>query len=1551
MPDKRPSRPGGSGDGAKKPRRQPTTRRSTEDATIKRLAAEHWPADGTAECACDEALIADVYYNHLSRPARGRDASACLATLELSGYLERYLWPHLGDPAAASWEHIMSIVALVNLKAREGAPPWLAFHSAPERFGAFFARLLDLPAERPRTRFGAAAAYEARAAWATFLVHVFASLEDAMLRPHALRLVSLPMWETLTPTHLQQLLAAQPQLAKPWKGLSKRRDKEAKMASPPASSRHEREFIPGLLRAFLRALAVAGGEATDELAVKEGDGDGGGGGGGGDDDDDDDDDDEDEAAANEATKAIAPPTSTASERPTPAPSAAARERHALLRYLERCLELIIDLLAQLPTRRFFHAVVLDTHVLERAAISAFAASGAPETALFAQLLALARTYESYDIDDHRGVPLSEAEVKTARSEQLQALQRVAFRMEGLQDFALSNLSAIDSAASLGSHFGRLSLAQLRGIALRLGLVHDAATTDGADGAECDASSATSGAYTKPFLIRLLVSRYERRTAQHELIGQLPLYPDEITPWDVGVVPDRDYHGDSCLALPKLNLQFLTLHDYLLRNFSLFRLEATHEIKEDLEDVCERLRPRRQLTGKTVFRGWARMALPLVDFKLYKVGRPHLGENKPSEVRAEATVSLAGCRPEVAAEWNALRKHDVVFLLTLEATVEEGGAPSADASAAPFPQRVGLVCVRGAEVAHVADEEGNVFTGESETDRELRGKTRKLSLSLDTAQYHLDALAQAQGRRSDVYQHFNVLVRRKPKENNFKAILECIRDLMTTPLVVPEWLQDVLLGYGDPAGAAYWNLPADQRVTQYDFFDTFVSLEHVREAFPQADVALADGAAPPPPHAPLPPPPYRLTIPIEVPRPKVLAFGEGAAGAAEEEGSARPLILVQPYEALVAGPYPEDLPRMNTTRFTPQQVEALRAAMNPGLSVVVGPPGTGKTDTAVQIVSNLVHTFPSQRLLIITHSNQALNDVFEKLMTRHIDERYLLRLGHGEELLETEKDFSRLGRVNHMLTRRLELLVKVERLATSLEVAADVGYTCETAQYFFHSHVLARWEAFGAAAAKREAEGAAVVALLFPFADYFADAPPPLFRAASYADDMRVARGCFTHLQSLFTELEECRAFEILRSSHDRGNFLLTKHAKVIAMTCTHAAIKRKDLINLGFQFDSLVMEEAAQILEVETFIPIVLQNPDAATGKSRLKRVVLLGDHHQLPPVVKNAAFQKYSRLDQSLFARFVRLGVPATTLDMQGRARPGLANLYRWRYAALKDLPRVTGTDGAFALANGGFAYDFQFVDVGELNGVGESSPSPFYIQNLAEAEYCVAVFMYMRLQGIAASRISIITTYNGQRDLIADVVQQRCAWSSVFGSPAKIATTDKFQGQQNDFILLSLVRTKSVGHLRDVRRLVVAMSRARLGMYVFGRRELFEPCVELSPTFAQLLARPDALTLLPAERHPTMRRVDDVPNSGTLVVKDVVEMGALVTALAQRAEAERNARADVGNGYDGAYGEDVEMSAEMSGGATAPSVKLAVASPLGRGPAQPHDMPEAPPELEEED
>ncbi|KNC71755.1 hypothetical protein SARC_15702, partial [Sphaeroforma arctica JP610] len=93
----------------------------------------------------------------------------------------------------------------------------------------------------------------------------------------------------------------------------------------------------------------------------------------------------------------------------------------------------------------------------------------------------------------------------------------------------------------------------------------------------------------------------------------------------------------------------------------------------------------------------------------------------------------------------------------------------------------------------------------------------------------------------------------------------------------------------------------------------------------------------------------------------------------------------------------------------------------------------------------------------------------------------------------------------------------------------------------------------------------------------------------YADDIDVAEGCYRHLCKIFEELEGCRAFEIMRTNNDRVNYLLAKEAKIVAMTCTHAALKRDDLVKAGFNFDNILMEEAAQILEIETFIPMMCQ--------------------------------------------------------------------------------------------------------------------------------------------------------------------------------------------------------------------------------------------------------------------------------------------------------------------------------------------------------------------------
>ena len=603
------------------------------------------------------------------------------------------------------------------------------------------------------------------------------------------------------------------------------------------------------------------------------------------------------------------------------------------------------------------------------------------------------------------------------------------------------------------------------------------------------------------------------------------------------------------------------------------------------------------------------------------------------------------------------------------------------------------------------------------------------------------------------------------------------------------------------------------------------------------------------------------------------------------GLTRSHVSTQAYTPPDPGPYPEDVPPQNAVRFTPVQVQAVLSGLQPGLTMLVGPPGTGKTDTAVQLVHTLYHNFPQQRTLIITHSNAALNDLFQKLMLRDVPARYLLRLGMGEQELDTDLDFSRQGRVNATLQRRLDLLAEVERLAQSLGVPDDVAYTCEAAAHFWLLHVLARWEAFTAAVTPAVAQGdPKLVASRFPFAAFFANAPgQPLFGGTDGAADLRRARGCFRHLQTVFTELEEFRAFELLKGGTDRGDYLLTRQAKVVAMTCTHAALKRHDFLRLGFQFDSLVMEESAQVLEIETFIPMVLQRTQDG-GAHRLRRVVLLGDHHQLPPVIKNQALQQYSHMDQSLFTRFVRLSAPRVQLDAQGRARPSLARLYNWRYTALRDLPCVA--QGPYTRGNAGFAYTAQFVDVPDFNGMGEMEPTPHFVQNLGEAEYLVSVYQYMRLLGYPAHSITMLTTYRGQMSLLQDVVARRCGSHPLFGSPAAITTVDKYQGQQNDFVLLSLVRTRVVGHIRDVRRLVVALSRARLGLYVFGRQALFAQCYELQPAMSALMQRPSALALLPTEHQPTERAEEDVGQP--VLVEQPQSMAALVESLAMRWQAQ---------------------------------------------------------------
>lgn len=86
------------------------------------------------------------------------------------------------------------------------------------------------------------------------------------------------------------------------------------------------------------------------------------------------------------------------------------------------------------------------------------------------------------------------------------------------------------------------------------------------------------------------------------------------------------------------------------------------------------------------------------------------------------------------------------------------------------------------------------------------------------------------------------------------------------------------------------------------------------------------------------------------------------------------------------------------------------------------------------------------------------------------------------------------------------------------------------------------------------------------------------------------------------------------------------------------------------------------------------------------------------------------------------------------------------------------------------------------------------------------------------------------------------------------------------NTDIILSLTRTSRPGYLRDIRRLTVALSRARLGLYILGRRSVFTSTPDLATAFSSLLSRPAALTLSTGEMFPTQRSVEDSGNTAEM-------------------------------------------------------------------------------------
>ena len=425
-------------------------------------------------------------------------------------------------------------------------------------------------------------------------------------------------------------------------------------------------------------------------------------------------------------------------------------------------------------------------------------------------------------------------------------------------------------------------------------------------------------------------------------------------------------------------------------------------------------------------------------------------------------------------------------------------------------------------------------------------------------------------------------------------------------------------------------------------------------------------------------------------------------------------------------FPVRFPWLNVTQE--EAVNHVLAAKE--VSIVHGPPGTGKTTTLVEAIYETLHR--ENQVMVCAQSNTAVDWISEKLLDRGIN---VLRIGNPT-------------RVNDKM----------------------LSFTYERR---FESHPDYS-ELWGIRKAIREIQSS--------------------FRKKSHGEK-ETARNRLSRLRFRATELE-------VQIDTD-----LFSEARVIA--CTLVGSANRVLTN--HTFTTLFIDEAAQALEAACWIAI---------GKA--DRVILAGDHHQLPPTIKCIEAAR-GGLDRTLMQK-VAANKPETVslLKIQYRMHEDIMRFSsHWFYQdELKAAPEVS--------QRGILAYDTPVVwfDTADCDFEEDRLSESMSRINKQEAVLLVEQ-LQSYIEKITKERVldesidfGLISPYKSQVQYIRGLIK-RNAFFKPFRKLITVHTVDGFQGQERDVIMISLVRANdqgNIGFLNDLRRMNVAITRARMKLIILG-------------------------------------------------------------------------------------------------------------------------------------
>ena len=278
------------------------------------------------------------------------------------------------------------------------------------------------------------------------------------------------------------------------------------------------------------------------------------------------------------------------------------------------------------------------------------------------------------------------------------------------------------------------------------------------------------------------------------------------------------------------------------------------------------------------------------------------------------------------------------------------------------------------------------------------------------------------------------------------------------------------------------------------------------------------------------------------------------------------------------------------------------------------------------------------------------------------------------------------------------------------------------------------------------------------------------------------------------------------------NQALFDDAKVIACTLAGSANR----LLTGMKFGTLFIDEAAQALEAACWIAI-----------RKAHRVILAGDHRQLPPTIKSPEAM-HGGLDKTLMEAIVENKPKAVSLlTVQYRMCDTIMQFPNREFyeGKLQSAPEVK--------YRGILDWDtaIEWVESPVLDAVGienRESAAGLSKVNLAEAQLTLAT-LQRYFEKIGKDRIleehvdvGIISPYKAQVQLLRRMLKQDRYWKP-YRSLITVNSVDGFQGQERDVIVISLVRSNEhgdIGFLRDLRRMNVAITRARMKLIIIGDR-----------------------------------------------------------------------------------------------------------------------------------